>query len=64
MERDNGIFYRTGSIVGDDIDLCGRSNRISRASVPVDLTITALAKALPNSWAKQQQHVGLTTSRT
>jgi site-specific DNA recombinase len=33
-------------------------------SVPADLTITALTKALPYSWAKQQQRIGLTTSCT
>jgi DNA invertase Pin-like site-specific DNA recombinase len=33
-------------------------------SVPADLKITTLAKALPYSWAKQEQRIGLTISRT
>ena len=28
-------------------------------SAPADLTVTALAKALPHSWAEQEQSVGL-----
>jgi site-specific DNA recombinase len=28
-------------------------------TAPADLTVTGLAKALPNSWAEQEERVGL-----
>jgi hypothetical protein len=32
---------------------------IADGSAPADLTITALAKALPHSWAEQERRLGL-----